>query len=223
MKVIIEQPYGLGDLLFLQPLVNLIEADKILWPIIDHYLWIEEYVEVLPNVDFVKLSEFNPSNYPDYTVIPFQYAHLHKPDSEDCMKAKYDLLGANLELWRELSFHRNYEREERLLHHLNIKPEDRFILVNNNFAEFKFNYKLDIKLKTDLKIVYLDFVEGFTLLDWCGVLVQAQEIHTVCTSLFFVVEALRLQQPTHLYPRKPFDKDLSSIKSLINNKWICHE
>jgi hypothetical protein len=39
-----------------------------------------------------------------------------------------------------------------------------------------------------------------------------------------IVRALNLEKiPLHLYPRKPLDKDLSPIKSLINSKWICHE
>ena len=140
------------------------------------------------------------------------------------MEAKYLLLEADPELWRTISFNRNKEKENQLKQYLNITPDEKFIFVNNNFAGPEFNYKVDIKPQTDLKIIYQEYVEGFTLLDWCGVIEQASEIHTVSTALFFVIEALNLEKtPLHLYPRKPLDKDLSPIKTLINNKWICHE
>jgi len=223
MKVIINQPFGIGDILFLSPLITQLDVDHIIWPVVDHYYWVKDYI-FINNLTFIKFSEFNPSNYEEYVEVPLQHAHSLIPQVEDCMQAKYMLLEANPELWRTLSFTRNIEKENQLKQYLNITPDDKFIFVNNNFAGPEFNYKVDISLKTDLKIVYQEYVEGFTLLDWCGVLEQAKEIHTVSTSLFFVIEALKLEKTSlHLYPRKPLDKDLSPIKTLINNKWICHE
>jgi hypothetical protein len=140
------------------------------------------------------------------------------------MQAKYMLLNADPEIWKTISFNRNQEKENKLKHHLNISSDDKFIFINNNFAGPEYNYKVDIKLQTDLKIIYQEYIDDFTLLDWCGVLEQAEEIHTVSTALFFVIEALNLENTQlHLYPRKPLDKDLSPIKTLISPKWICHE
>ena len=222
MKVIINQPFGIGDILFLSPLVKHIEAEEIIWPVVDHYYWVKDYIKI-PHLQFTKQSEFNPDNYLEYNKIPFQYAHSLVPKASDCMHAKYLLMGADLELWRLISFNRNQEKENKLKQHLGIKPDSKFIFVNNNFAGPEYKYKLDISLKTNLRIIYQEYIEGFTLLDWCGVLEQAKEIHTVSTSLFFVIEALNLEKTQlHLYPRKPLDVDLSPIKSLINNKWILH-
>jgi hypothetical protein len=156
------------------------------------------------NLTFIKSSEFNRSNYEEYVEVPLQQAHSLVSQADDCMQAKYMLLEADPELWRTLSFTRNIEKENQLKQHLNINPDDKFIFVNNNFAGPEFNYKADINLKTDLRIVHQEYIEGFTLLDWCGVLEQADEIHTVSTSLFFVIEALKLEKTLlHLYPRKP--------------------
>jgi hypothetical protein len=104
------------------------------------------------------------------------------------MQAKYMLLEADPKLWRTLSFNRNQEKENKLKQYLNISSDDKFIFINNHFAGPEFNYKLDINLKTDLRIIHQEYIEGFTLLDWCGVLEQAKEIHTVSTSLFFVID-----------------------------------
>lgn len=223
MKALINQPFGVGDILFLSPLVKHIDAEEIIWPIVDHYYWIKDYIKI-PNVQFIKQSDFINNNYSGYSVVPFQYAQSLIPHSDDCMQAKYMLLDADLEIWRTLTFDRNLEKEEQLKKHLGINKEDQFIFVNNNFAGPEYNYSLDIKLQTDLKIIYQSYIDGYTLLDWCGVLEQAQEIHTVSTALFFVIEGLKIQnKPLHLYTRKPLDRDLSPIKTLINNKWIKHE
>ena len=221
MKVIINQPFGIGDILFLSPLVKLLDIEEAIWPVVDHYYWIKYYIQI-NNLTFIKQSEFK--HIKGYSEIPFQHAHSIIPQANDCMEAKYLLLEADPELWRTISFNRNKEKENQLKQYLNITPDEKFIFVNNNFAGPEFNYKVDIKPQTDLKIIYQEYVKGFTLLDWCGVIEQASEIHTVSTALFFVIEALNLEKtPLHLYPRKPLDRDLSPIKSLINNKWICHE
>ena len=223
MKVLVNQPFGIGDILFLSPLVEYIEAEEIIWPVVDHYYWIKDYIEI-NNLTFIKSSEFNPTNYEGYTEIPFQHAHSYFPQANDCMEAKYLLLEADPELWKELTFNRNIEKEIQLKQLLNINPNDKFVFINNNFAGPEYDYKVDIQPKTDLKIIHQEYISGFTLLDWCGVLEQAEEIHTVSTALFFVIEALNLENTQlHLYPRKPLDKDLSPIKTLINPKWICHE
>ena len=223
MKVIINQPFGIGDILFLNPLIKQLDIEQAIWPVVDHYYWIKDYISI-DNLTFIKASEFNLSNYRDYVEVPLQHAHSFIPQANDCMEAKYLLLEADPELWRTLTFNRNKEKETQLKQHLNIHPNDKFIFVNNNFAGPEYNYKVNIIPQSNHKIIYQEYIEGFTLLDWCGVLEQSIEIHTVSTSLFFVIEALNLENTLlHLYPRKPLDKDLSPIKTLINNKWICHE
>ena len=223
MKVIINQPFGVGDILFLSPLVAQLEVKQAIWPIVDHYYWIKDYISI-DNLTFIKASEFNSLNYKDYVEVPLQHAHSLMPQAKDCMEAKYMLLNADPELWRTLSFNRNPEKESQLKRLLNINPDDKFIFINNNFAGPEYNYKIDINYQTNLKIIYQDYIDGFTLLDWCGVLEQASEIHTVSTAIFFVIEALKLEKTSlHLYPRKPLDKDLSPIQTLISNKWVCHE
>ena len=223
MKVVINQPFGIGDILFLSPLISNLDVEHIVWPVVDHYYWVKDYV-VIPNLQFIKQSRFSIHEYQDYVEVPLQHAHSLVPQAKDCMEAKYMLLEADPELWRTLTFNRNRERETLLKQYLNINPGDEFVFINNNFAGPEYSYRVDIKPETNLKIVYQEYIDGFTLLDWSGVLEQASEIHTVSTANFFVIEALKLKEtPLHLYPRKPLDKDLSPIKTLINNKWICYE
>jgi hypothetical protein len=222
MDIVIDQPFGIGDILFLSPLIRRLEYNHAIWPVVDHYYWIKDYLEI-PGLTYTKQSQFRKDGYSDYTIIPFQHAHSLVSSAEDCMEAKYKLFNADLELWRELVFTRNYEKERELELLLGIKETDRFVFVNNNFAGPEYNYKLNIKPSTSLRVVEQQYISGFTLLDWCGVLEKATEIHTVSTALFFVIESLRLENNLHLYPRKPLDKDLSPIKTLISKKWTCYE
>jgi hypothetical protein len=223
MKVLINQPFGVGDILFLAPIVSQLDAEHVVWPVKDHYSWIADYL-VFNNVTFEKISTFDLNMYKDYVEVPFQHAHSIIPQADDCMQAKYLLLGADPELWRTINFRRNLNKEEQLRQYLNIDLDDKFIFVNNNFAGPEYNYKTNIQPQTDLRIIHQQYIDGFTLLDWCGVLERATEIHTVSTALFFVIEALKLEKISlHLYPRKPLDVDLSPIKTLITSKWICHE
>jgi hypothetical protein len=222
MKVIINQPFGIGDILFLSPLVSKLDIEYGIWPVVDHYYWIKDYLQI-KNIEFVKQSDFDINNYPGFNEIPFRHAHDIISYARDCMEAKYMLLNANLELWKTLKFSRNKEKEIELFNKLNLSNDRPYILLNNNFAGPEFNYKLDIKLNTNINIVDFTYIDGFTLLDWALIIENAYEIHTVSTSLLFILESLNINSPIHIYPRKPLDIDLSPIKSLINKNWICHE
>jgi hypothetical protein len=223
MKIIINQPFGLGDILFISPLIERLDFECAIWPVVDHYFWIKDYI-LIENVTFIKQSEFDNDKYLDYETIPFRDAHDLVSGASDCMHAKYKLLNADLEIWRSLKFKRNTKKEDELLRILNIQTDDKFVFINNMFAGPEFNYEIDINVDTKHKVILQKYIDGFTLLDWCSVLERATEIHTVSTSLFFVIESLNLYQTElNLYPRKPLDIDLSPIKTLINNKWKCYE
>lgn len=223
MKVIIDQPFGIGDILFLSPLVQHLDIEEGIWPVADHYFWVKDYLK-LDKVTFIPQSQFHKQQYQDYTIVPFQHAHgIVGSRAADCMQAKYMLLDADPELWKTLSFQRNSVQEHSLLDRLGLGDDSKFILVNNHFASRELNYKLDIRLNSELEVVYLEYLDGFTLLDWCGVAERAFEIHTVSTALFFVLESIKPKASLHLYPRKPLDQDLSPIKTLIDSKWICYE
>jgi hypothetical protein len=226
MQYIIDQPFGIGDILFLSPIVSQIEADKLIWPVIDHYYWIHDYIKI-PNLTFIKNSEFNKSDYQEFAYIPFRNAHGILPKSEDCMIAKYNILGAQLDYFYtgiKNIITRNTTKELELYNLLGIRDKESYIIINNNFAGPEYNYKLDINISTTDKIIYMDYINGFTLLDWMYVLENAKSIHTVSTSLFFVIESINTDNiELNLYPRKPLDTDLSPIKTLLNEKWICYE
>jgi len=224
MNVIIDQPFGIGDILFLSPLVKYLNFKNTIWPVVDHYIWIKDYIKI-KNLNFIEMSKHN--NTKNFINIPFKDAWLINRYASDCMIAKYMLFkDVDFNIWKTLSFDRNLEKENKLKSYLGINYDIPYIFINNNFASREYNYQIDIKVKDNINIVKLEYIEGYTLLDWCGIIENAIEIHTVSTALFFMIEYLTLKtNKLHLYPRKPLDTDFSSIYSLIqnNNKWIYHE
>ena len=40
MKVIINQPFGIGDILFLNPLIKQLDIEQAIWPVVDQYNYI---------------------------------------------------------------------------------------------------------------------------------------------------------------------------------------
>lgn len=224
MKLFVKQAFGLGDILFLSPLIQEIEKDgnieEIYWKIKDEYYWVVDYLEFY-KVIFIKESEYNYS-FRDFQTLNFEQS-FHIVGGIDCMCSKYNLVKAPLEIWRNISFKRNFEKEAELLQILNISENEEFIFVNNNFADPNLKYSTNINVETNLRIITLEYLEGFTLLDWCGILEIAKEIHTVSTSLYFVIEGIGRTEGLHLYPRKPFDKDFSPIISLLHPKWTLHD
>jgi hypothetical protein len=224
MKIFVNQAFGLGDILFLSPLVKEIEKDdnieEVYWKIKDVFYWVKDYLE-FDKVTFIKESDMG---YPFEAYLAINFEHsVHIVEGRDCMETKYNLVNAPLEIWRNISLKRNYKKEEELLQKLNIKKGDDFIFVNNNFGNPSLKYSTDINPNVDCRIVPLEYVKGFTLIDWCSVLEQAKEIHSVSTSLYFVIEAIGRTHGLHLYPRKPFDKDFTPIISLLHPKWQLHE
>lgn len=223
MKLFVKQAFGLGDILFLSPLIKYLEqieeVEKIYWKIKDEYIWVKDYLEFSKTEMFKGDLKF-PSEL--LTFINFEDS-FHIVGGVDCMSSKYKLVNVPLEIWRNISFKRNFEKEKQLLKILNISENEEFIFVNNNFADPSLKYSTNINVETNLRIVSLEYLEGFTLLDWMSVLEQAKEIHTVSTSLYFVIEALGRTEGLHLYPRKPFDKDFTPIISLLHPKWYLHD
>lgn len=224
MKLFVKQAFGLGDILFLSPLIQEIEKDgnieEIYWKIKDEYYWVKDYLEFY-KVTFIKESN-NNFLFEEFQTLNFEQS-FHIVGGRDCMESKYNLVKAPLEIWRNISFKRNFEKEAELLQKLNISENEEFIFVNNNFADPNLKYSTNINVETNLRIITLEYLEGFTLLDWMSVLQQAKEIHTVSTSLYFVIEGIGRTEGLHLYPRKPFDKDFTPIISLLHPKWQLHD
>lgn len=232
-KVIINQFFGLGDILFIEPIYRHFhnQGYKVIAPVEDELYWIMHYINY---VHFKKKSEFEydyesieQRQEGDTLHIPLRFAHplyrgLEPHDGsqrENWMCDKYLYLGLDKDLWRTLKWDRS-DKEDSLYRMLGIKGK--YNLINENFGGgFQ---KLEIDPNNDLPNVYVNKIDEFTLLDWAKVIENATNIYTVETSIIYMIEVLKTKaKELIMYPRFPYLENVDYIKGYLNKNWICRE
>ena len=110
--------------------------------------------------------------------------------------------------WRKVKFKRFPEKEDKLFKE-KVKSK-RYILRN----EKSNSGKIEIPIKTDLEIVDMDM--SGSLIDWSKIIENAEEIHTVHTSLVYLVDLLKTTDKLFLYKRKA---ENVKITHLLQKRW----
>jgi hypothetical protein len=107
------------------------------------------------------------------------------------MSSKYSMVGLDYSDWQDyFKFDRNFEKEDDLYYNvLGLKDDSEFVFINNLYNE---NRDCDL-LKPEnynLPAVELQYVDGFTLFDWCKVFEKAKSVYTINTSLNYIIDVL---------------------------------
>lgn len=224
-KITIIQPQGLGDILFTQKIAHkLIDYGyKVYWPL-GIYRWISNYMitdnliwsECPEESHILRLNNSIESNHP-----------------YDIMTCKYNMIGNTMNfLQKELhnidykdwcqyfNFKRNYDKENQLFFDvLKLNEGDEYVLYNSKYGVGQINQNVTNHIeKINMRKIDLSFIDGFTLFDWCKVIENAREIHTVDTSVIYVVEKLKTNSELFLYPRHP-DHTEKCLSDILNKKW----
>lgn len=231
-EIIINQFFGLGDIIFIEPIYrhfyNL--GCKVIAPVEDHYYWVKDYIDY---VDFRKKSEF-PMDYEyfgfkkideaEYLPLRFSTPLLRGTDphsgdfKEHFMLDKYRLLGLPEDLWRNIQWKRNHEKENALFELLGLKEDSVYNLVNTNFGG---NFQ---QFPINVEGIRLAKIDGYTLFDWAKVIENANKIYTVETSVIYLIEVLKLKAvEMHMFPREPWEDTVYGVKNFISPKWVLHE
>jgi hypothetical protein len=77
----------------------------------------------------------------------------------------------------------------------------------------------------DQRNIEMEPVEGFTMMDWYLVIMAASSIHTVGTSIIYLLELLNLKKETqiHIYLREPDEKDFANYEYIMKkHSYIFH-
>src|SRR5205814_5175344 len=230
MNRIINQFFGLGDILFTVPLIRKWQAqgDHIVWPICREYLSIQRQ---FPDINFVDMRQWHINydcrvRFPwkEYFVEPLRWADLHKGPPANCMRAKYDLYDEDFNMWRELTWQRD-EYAERTLYNMVVpRGAERYNLISNRFGGLEQGqFTVPIKVDNDLPCVHLRYIEGFNLLDWASVIQGATNIHTVGSSINYMMEVLDLKcNIVDLYLRRPREKHFNYFNYLLKKTYYYH-
>jgi len=219
--MVINQPAGIGDLLFLEPMFRHfwnLNGEKPKCIVREHLLWLQDYIE---SAIFVPAGQYSTIIDDDKQVpgyLPIRFANpifrghdkWYFEDYENCMLDKYRLVGLPVEKWKELNILFYPDRSLKLFAHLNISSESEYVVVN----EYWSGGRIDIVPETNLKVIRMHNIPGFTLCDWAMIMKFAQENHHVSTGSFYLFEALgEMLGKIFIYPR-PNGDGLRGIKNL---------
>ena len=211
MQCVIDQPAGLGDIIFCQKIVDFFidHGYTVIWPVVDEYYETVNHHMRKDNLVFCHVDDdyplkacsrdglISPVQLPNKDLyLPLRYADLSFP-RQSVMKAKYKILYLDHNNWQNhFLFERNTENESLLYYDvLGLKDNSSYVIVNEKYGSPPHYKEKNIELNDKYQIVEMDFYSDFTLFDWCKVIECAQEIHSVETSLFYIIEKLTLKTP----------------------------
>lgn len=224
-KLIINQPFGLGDIIFLQGLVEKLRQDNnIIFPVADEYHWVQDYLG-RENVHFPARSQY-PIDYEDASMredylplrfstqvlrglAPHDYSHDHT-----VMEDKYSLMGYDYSIWRDFPLNRNLDKEDELIKDLGLQAND-YTFINEMYGSGAVGSG-SINIPKQGKTVTLFRKEGYTLFDWIGVLEKCKSFYTVDTSVVWLIDYLNLDGKKAMFSRSA---NTQGIKKILSPDW----
>lgn len=219
MPIVIRQPAGLGDILFCQKIAwtHKAQGNRVIWPVIPQYSFIGNY---LPDYEFPVIYYTQPED------VELQ-VRLTGPgvNGTGVMQSKYEALNMEWRDWKKfVNLKRNMEIEESLAYSfVDIEDfpicENEYALVCKSFASPPETLIAPIEIKTELPIIEISPVDGFTPFDWCLLIENATELHLVDTCFTYLCELVNLKaRRMCLYPRLGYEAKIRT-KELWSVKW----
>ncbi len=237
---LISQPAGIGDIFVCQKIAKTIQAmteyKTILWPVWPIYSYLSDYligedIHFFDDSESFEHKEIYLSNRKEIIqtenllYLPLQTSNYvmksckcHQNPYAQCAM-KYNFCNIEHEDWASyFEFKRDFQRENKLFEALNLDLSVPYNLINNNYGTFPhFASRHDLIPQNNYKNVYMNFYEGTTLFDWIKVFENAYEIHTMATSVPFILEKLKLDRVV-IYSRY-HGEELQCARTFYNKNW----
>lgn len=244
---LIYQPCGLGDILFLQKFAH-IQKEKgyeIYWPVVHEFEWLNDYI---PEFNFISWGDTEKKltgpPLPDH--IKFPYKEYYNPNSNHIftdnfiffngfhrippnkliMAYKYETIGMNYKDWSNyINFNRNHKKENELFILKGLKKQEPYVFINKKYCmrPYVMNYPhiSSDPLVYGKRVVELDIISNYTLLDWCKIIEEADEIHMIETSLNYVMEteAIRPNLKSTKFVLYSRHNNFGQVQYLFNIPW----
>lgn len=209
-EILIKQPCGLGDILFMQKIAHVWRKNgyHVVWPITPQYLSIKEYIPFFTFVDNTKpiLHQYEYDNCPKATITENVICTDGCNGPNGLMHSKYELCCVDSYDWKKyLKFNRKFEREEKLFRDvLRLDEDDDYVLINRHIGSHGYESIWNIPIPKNKKIVEIRPIDGFTVFDWCKVFEWANEFHLMETCFCYLIETLdTIETEYKLYHRSP--------------------
>jgi hypothetical protein len=193
MSYCINEPGCLGDILFTIKIAEKLSEDgEVFWNIAPCFwesginrVQTSEKVHIGPNVErFVSDAQ------------QIKLTDLTDRSDSNLMIKKYESVNIEWEDWKDyLNYTRDLETEKNLKEFLGIVDGEKFILVNEYYGnnQIHLGVKKGIPENYPGKVIEFKVFNEATIFDWCSIFEEAEEIHTVDTSIQFVIETLELK------------------------------
>ncbi len=234
-KLLVNQPFGAGDLAWEQTLVRRwAKGREIIWPIFDHF--VPGFSRAFPDIKWLPFSKttFNSNRLDHYTedipgygeceVIPLRHADtIMKVTYDRCMESKY--LWANMDYreWKEQAMWKRDEEKENELFELLGCHQGEYNLINCIFGSYS-QLSRGIKVHNGLLNVHMTTIEPYSLFDYAKVIENASTINVVSSSILYLLELLDLKaKVVDLYCRTPIEKNFDTVKYILEkHKYNLH-
>jgi len=230
-KILFNQPAGLGDIIFIMAIAQkyISEGHKIIWPTAAHYINIAKN---FPSINFIQQEQFFLYDFYDqkrdiyeddnYTCIPFRWADLKYNNSQSnlwtCMEDKYRLVGLESSIWPNFSITRDHDTELKVFNELGLSEGEEYNFINEN--QTRLFQKTKIEVNNGLRNVYMTSDTKYNIFDWSMVIEKAKTVHTVSTSMVFVIDLLQTLGELSIYKRI-WDKEHQNLFFLRKNWNLC--
>jgi hypothetical protein len=212
---LIHQPIGLGDIFFVQGIVRHLinQGYTVHYPVHDFYYdVVSSYIKTDGLIWYRENENYPLSDCYGYEKQVLRGEDMYLPLTwADCYKrtqpmiSKYFYADVPVDDWRKgLNIERNYEREKLLMDMYKISGE--YVIVNKYYHQPPHSNYRDIDISTDLPVHEMSYEVdnsfGFNLFDWIGAIENASEIHTVGTSVAYLVDKYANTDKLYCYERR---------------------
>jgi hypothetical protein len=221
MDILIDQPSGIGDLIFIQKLCSNLtsEGNKVFLPV-DPFCW-NTLISTLKSDAILNSA---PQNAGDVRYI--NLSDQPKPNGFiDTMVSKYEGLGYEWMGWQDyVQFERMRSVEQNLKEHLVGTTGEPYIIVNKYYGTPPGHKAKESVMETvpkdfDGKIVDMLPDIGAPLYAWFSLLEDAEEIHSVDTSIHYICEVLNMNATRLVvHPRHPETSE-AMVGRLFDRPW----
>ena len=197
---LIEQTHGIGDLLFVQKLIDKVLSDgwEVVIPVIPEYRFLQQYIKK------ENLRIYNMWTLPfmcvEYT-LPLQDSGTYYPNMHQLL-AKYEMLRMNYDNWQDhIVFERFPEKEQSLMYRLHLENK-KYNLIVNTFQSPQDPKTINIEVNNGIENINIFVSTEYTPFDWCGIIENATNLYFVDTCFTFIAEKLNLKaENMYLYSR----------------------
>lgn len=212
--LVINQPAGVGDIIFCEPLFRGLDCS---WMVEPCFLGMQKHTDIPLIGKGKNYYKFDSKEVREVEAgiisIPLRWSdRILGVPYRLCMASKYWLFGQDWALSRSAEWKRDYVAEKSLKAHLG-NPRG-YTVVNRTFKTEQTGRTRIPRIPNEL--VFRE-IEGYTILDWCGVLEGADEIHTVDTALVHIMNWLGLTGT--IYDRAGEGLTVNRVDYLFKKSW----